>query len=466
MLTSCPHCQGSLDISADLFGHTVECPLCNGKFDVETPAGSADGEASDAKPVRTGWKEKDHANVNFLLALLIGSTVTILFLGAMFPLRGSIGAIFLDRGWVNWAETFLFFWGLAILGLKVKQNGHQEKATLLNLFPSTLGDKVNSLTVGGFIDNIYQIPTALRDTLIVNRIRKSLELFEIRNSNSEAESFLGSQSDIDSNRSAGSYSLVKVFLWAIPILGFIGTVMGLSTAVGSLSMGDNSDPAALKESINSLTGGLGVAFDTTLLGLILSMFLSFPLSAVQKKEDETLTLIDAFCSEKLLPKLDDTDIEAKNKGWLQNPDNIPELIKSLADAHETFLTNLNNSTVQLSESAKFMQNQISDNQRLVQEFHNALANNLGVAVSHVIETSSGMNKQLLDSQQQAVQSLSEAAVRVGKSSAEILNKSETKLQETFDHIATGIDLMNKSLKKLGEDQIPGTKKRGLFGFGG
>lgn len=466
MLTTCPHCQGSLDISAELYGHTVECPLCNGKFEVETPAGEDAGDEGPARPKRTGWKEKDHANVNFLLSLLIGTAATAIFLGMMFPLRGSIGAIFLDRGWVNWAETFLFFWGLAILGLKVKQNSHQQKATLLNLFPSTLGDQVNSVTVGGFIDNIYQIPENLRDTLIVNRIRKALELFEIRNSNSETESFLGSQSDIDANRSAGSYSLIKVFLWAIPILGFIGTVMGLSTAVGSLAMGDNTDPDALKESINSLTGGLGVAFDTTLLGLILSMFLSFPLSAVQKKEDETLTLIDAFCTEKLLPKLDDTDIEEKKKGWLANPDNIPELVKSLAAAHETFLHNLNDSTAQLSESAKFIQNQISENQKLVQEFHNALANNLGVAVSHVIDTSSGLNKQLIDSQQAAVQSLSEAAVRVGKTSAEVLNKSETKLQETFDHIATGIDMMNKALKKLGEEQIPGTKKRGLFGFGG
>ena len=89
-----------------------------------------------------------------------------------------------------------------------------------------------------------------------------------------------------------------------------------------------------------------------------------------------------------------------------------------------------------------------------------------MAVSHVIETSNGLNKQLIDSQQAAVQSLSDAAIRVGKSSAEIVNKSETQLQETFNHIATGIDLMNQSLRKLGEGQIPGTKKKGLFGFGG
>ena len=90
------------------------------------------------------------------------------------------------------------------------------------------------------------------------------------------------------------------------IIGFIGTVQGLSTAVGSLNMGDTADPEALKASLNSLTGGLGVAFDTTLLGLVLSMILSFPLAAVQKKEDEMLTLVDVFCTEKLLPKLNDT----------------------------------------------------------------------------------------------------------------------------------------------------------------
>jgi len=68
--------------------------------------------------------------------------------------------------------------------------------------------------------------------------------------------------------------------------------MGLSVAVGSLAMGDNSDPEALKESINSLTGGLGVAFDTTLLGLILSILLNLSLSRAQDKTSlQTNTLV-------------------------------------------------------------------------------------------------------------------------------------------------------------------------------
>jgi biopolymer transport protein ExbB/TolQ len=152
----------------------------------------------------------------------------------------------------------------------MEKTKRQRRAMLLDIVPSKLSNEINSSTIGSFIDHIYKLPHRLRDSLMVNRIRKGMELFEKRNNNSEVSTFLNSQSDIDANRISGSYTLLKVLLWAIPILGFIGTVQGLSQAVGSLSTG-STDPEVLKESINSLTQGLGVAFDTTLLGLILSM---------------------------------------------------------------------------------------------------------------------------------------------------------------------------------------------------
>jgi hypothetical protein len=133
---------------------------------------------SPAKPQRAGWEEKDHANVDFVRSLLYGIAGTVGILLLMVPLRGNgIGAIFLDRGWVNYAETFLFVWGIAILVMKWKKNQHQAQATLLQLFPERLGREINSSNVGGFIDNIYKTPLTLSDSLIVNRIHKALELF-------------------------------------------------------------------------------------------------------------------------------------------------------------------------------------------------------------------------------------------------------------------------------------------------
>lgn len=426
MLIPCPHCKTDLDITPELIGQTVQCPACNGRLQI--PDSDATPAASSGKPQRTGWAEKDHANVNFGKSLIIGIALTVGFLALLFPLIDTgLGAIFLKRGWVNYAETFLFIWGMTILVMKWKQNQHQARATLLELFPKRLGHEIHRDNVGDFIDNIYKTPLTLRDSLIVNRIRKSLELFEVRTDNGEVASFLSTQSDIDANRSNGSYSLLKVFLWAIPILGFIGTVMGLSAAVGSLSMGDNADPEALKASINSLTGGLGVAFDTTLLGLILSMLMSFPMAAVQKKEDETLTLIDAFCTEKLLPKLNDSR-NASSDLLTEQADSIPQLVASLARAHETFLINLNDSTKQLRDSGKNMEDRLNANQEVIEK------------------------------------SFTEAVTKLSDTSGEVFIRSHTELTKTFEKIANGIDLINHALRDLGQNKIPdeAKRKKGFF----
>lgn len=428
MLVSCPHCNTGLDVTPELAGQTLQCPACKGRLTFSADDFAQQTTTSE-HPEREGWPEKDHANPNFITSLLIGAAITLGFLALMFPFKATrIGGIFLDRGWVNYAETFLFFWGLTILAMKWKMNQRQERATLLDLFPQRLGRQIDRTTVSGFIDNIYQVPLSLRDSLIVNRIRKALELFEARPNNTEVATFLSTQSDLDANRSTGSYSLIKVFLWAIPILGFIGTVMGLSTAVGSLAVGDNSDPEALMQSVNNLTGGLGMAFDTTLLGLILSILMSFPMAAVQKREDETLTIIDAFCNEKVLPKLNDSKHAGTDK-LLEKAESIPQLVRSLAEAHEVFLVNLNESTVQLKESGEMLRTGLDEHRKTVES------------------------------------SFTEAVKKLSDTSSEIFIRSDQELNKTFEKIANGIDIMNQSLRDLGEKKIPNDakKKRGLFG---
>jgi hypothetical protein len=426
MLVSCPHCQTGLDVAPEHSGQHVQCPACSGRLEIPKLEDQAPSE-SNGRPKREGWVENDHANVSFGKSFLIGTGITVIFLLLMVPFKGTrFGDIFLDRGWVNYAESFLFFWGLTILALKWKQNQRQERAALLNLFPEHLGRQIDVTTVGPFIDNIYKVPLTLRDSIIVNRIRKSLELFELRIDNGEVAGFLNTQSDLDANRSSGSYSLLKVFLWAIPILGFIGTVMGLSSAVGGLNM-NSADPEAMKASLEGLTGGLGVAFDTTLLGLILSILMSFPMAAVQKKEEETLTIIDAFCTEKLLPKLDDSR-NATTQGLIEKAESIPQLVASLARAHETFLVNLNGSTKSLQQSSETLENRLESHQKKVEA------------------------------------SFEEAIAKLADSSSEIFLRTHVELNKTFEKIATGIDLMNQSLRKLGDHKIPTDgKKKGFFG---
>ena len=118
---------------------------------------------------------------------------------------------------------------------------------------------------------------------------------------------LASQSELDSNAVSSSYSLLNVFIWAIPILGFIGTVQGLGSAVGNLSesLKGATDIESVKTALGGITGGLGVAFDTTLVALIMALFLKFPASSLQKAEEDLLNWVDEYCNENLLKRLQD-----------------------------------------------------------------------------------------------------------------------------------------------------------------
>jgi hypothetical protein len=158
---------------------------------------------------------------------------------------------------------------------------------------------------------------------------------------------MGSQSAIDGSRIMGRYILIRAFLWAIPLLGFIGTVVGLSHAISGMSFSNVEDVSKIVGSINNVTSGLGTAFDATLLGLVFAVVLNFPLNSLAKHEEEALNDIDAFCNEVLLPRLDDGAAGGASDRQSQGPgmNDMGALAQVVADAvassQREFLADLN-----------------------------------------------------------------------------------------------------------------------------
>lgn len=182
-----------------------------------------------------------------------------------------------------------------------------------------------------FHDHVINFPKQLRNTYIVNRIRKALEFFYIRQNNPEVAQMISSQSEVDAAKVAGSYSLVKVFLWAIPIMGFIGTVVGIGGAIGgfgSVLAAGSGDMSAINEPLTAVLGDMGVAFDTTLLALVFSILLSFPASALQNQEDDLVTDVDEYCIDNLLRRLNDG-------GAASNVGSDAGLLKAIGEAMAT-----------------------------------------------------------------------------------------------------------------------------------
>ena len=90
-----------------------------------------------------------------------------------------------------------------------------------------------------------------------------------------------------------SLSLVRYIAWAIPAIGFIGTVRGIGDAL-------NFAEEAVKGDISAVTTGLGLAFNSTFVGLSLCIVLMFILHLVQARQEAFIIEIQTFCRDKLI----------------------------------------------------------------------------------------------------------------------------------------------------------------------
>ena len=402
----CSKCAMKLMVEPEFAGSNVACPSCG--LNLTVPAASAASQAGAAQAGREAWKETDPTNPNVWMSLGIGVGVFVLIYLLALPFKYTKGLLY-ERGWVQFAETFFFGWGVAFLGLKLLKIRHQQSALRLDVLPMDIARKIAKENVGSFIQHVYALPVKLRDSLMVNRIRKALELFETRQVNSEVSTMMGNQSNIDGARIGGSFTIVKVFIWAIPILGFIGTVIGLSSAIanfkGVMSPEAVKDPALLMTSMGGVTAGLATAFDTTLLGLIYALFLTLPMSSLQKLEEDTLTHVDAYCNENFLPRLNDgSGAAGGDMGALADV-----LTASITRAHTQFLTGLDAASKMVREQAEGLDKRANENQKLVQE-------NFTKAITAFNETA---NKTLGD---------------LGKSAGTSIETLSTTLKKATDHV--------------------------------
>ena len=82
--------------------------------------------------------------------------------------------------------------------------------------------------------------------------------------------------DLESQASENSFKIPSVLGWMAPMLGFLGTVWGIAQSLGNFTgfMGDVDNISRIKDGLGTITAGLGIAFDTTLLGLFFAILIT------------------------------------------------------------------------------------------------------------------------------------------------------------------------------------------------
>ena len=102
-----------------------------------------------------------------------------------------------------------------------------------------------------------RLPRRLQQTLLGRRVAGVLDFLHRRRSAAGLDDHIRTQADSDAIALESGGTLVRFITWAIPILGFLGTVLGVTDAVAGIT------PEMLEHSLSSVTDGLALAFDTT-----------------------------------------------------------------------------------------------------------------------------------------------------------------------------------------------------------
>lgn len=206
--------------------------------------------------------------------------------------------------WVEYVTMVLFCVGMAELVLKTFNIRGQYKIVqqpLLDAIPAG-GQKVEHCEV--LLHRLAKQPEEIQDSYMIRRLREALEFVYRKNSTAGLDESIRYLSDLDAARMQSSYALVWFVIWAVPIMGFLGTIIGITDAVGTLS------PKALEESLSGVTAGLGVAFDTTALSLSLSIVLMFAKYFIERSESRLLGLVDDRTSAELVGRFEEISIAA------------------------------------------------------------------------------------------------------------------------------------------------------------
>src|SRR5205823_1277648 len=204
---------------------------------------------------------------------------------------------------INVIETALFFIGLAALLIKLFELLGEFSVLSSVSLGSAPGNQPAS-NASHLLQALGQLPSRAQSSYLGRRLAEALESVLQRGSADGLTDELKYLSEVDGGRAQDSYSLVRIVIWATPMLGFLGTVVGITDALGDLgrelsNSGGAEAGGSLNTAMQGLLAGLYVAFDTTAIALCFSIALMFVQFMLDRGESQLLAAVDRRASDEL-----------------------------------------------------------------------------------------------------------------------------------------------------------------------
>lgn len=254
-------------------------------------------------------------STNKLLSALVALVLTGAWFGILILCRQWGGhdkltgfeRYFLNHWEISEFISLMFFWAIFILFIKQRKLAYQRKALDLNAVPQGANFVLDRGSAIKVLERLYKLVDKTKHFILLNRIERALSNLRNIGNISDVSNILRTQAEYDEEHIASSYKLVAGFVWAIPVLGFIGTVLGLAEAIGkfggALRTTSGADTTQLTDKLANILPGLSTAFEVTFVALGATLIVQLYMTHLQHEEAEFLDECNDYCHEKVVTKL-------------------------------------------------------------------------------------------------------------------------------------------------------------------
>jgi biopolymer transport protein ExbB/TolQ len=190
-----------------------------------------------------------------------------------------------------------FVWASLILFSRYREVRRQRTAFRMDLLPTEEGARILPEDARPLSRKVETV-TGRRPFILANMIRLGLGKYAVSKSAPDVAEVVRNQADVELSRLVSGMAVVHYLAWAIPAIGFVGTVRGLGGAFGADAPNIDAFTAQAKDQLK-------IAFDCTLVALLLSLVLMYLLNVVQRAEETLVVDAQEYCQEHLLLRLYD-----------------------------------------------------------------------------------------------------------------------------------------------------------------
>lgn len=190
----------------------------------------------------------------------------------------------------------LMLWALAIMGYKAYDANLERRLLSQSLVPVAEGVRILPEDTREYARQLEALPEQEKGLLLPRALLSALQRFGATRNVQDVSSATHTMMASEAERLESELSMIRYIAWAIPSVGFIGTVRGIGGALGLAHRAVDGD-------ISGVTENLGVAFNSTFIALIISIVLMFIVHQLQLLQERLVFESEIYVDQRLIRHL-------------------------------------------------------------------------------------------------------------------------------------------------------------------